>query len=285
VKPIQVISDSINTAARRRSLMFPREHGAWGIVLIPLLTGAFAGLSAGGRAWPLAPLAVAALSLFWLRTPAEIWLGTAAVHARTPAEVQAVRRAVFSLTGLSAAGLICLFWNGRHPLLVGIGAAAAIAFLAQILVRQIWRSVRIAAQMIGAAGLTATAPAAYYVSTGRLNQAAWTLWIANLLFALNQIHFVQLRIHAARAVTPHEKLVAGRAFLTGQTLLIMALAAASSAHFFSWYGSIAFLPVLFRGFAWFVGNSKSLAIRELGWRELVHAAVFAVLLVIGMELP
>ena len=51
--------------------------------------------------------------------------------------------------------------------------------------------------MVGAAGLTSTAPAAYYVVTGYLDITAWALWAANLLFAINQIQFVQIRIHAS----------------------------------------------------------------------------------------
>src|ERR1041384_243844 len=198
---------------RRRSLIFPREHGAWGIVLIPLLTGSFAGCAAGGRTWQLLPLSIAVVSLFWLRAPAEIWLGAAAVRTRTPAEARAVRRAVFILSGISVGSLLWLFWGGGHPALVWIGAAAITAFLLQLVVRQIWRKARMAAQMIGAAGLTATAPAAYYVVTGHLDRTGWTLWVTNLLFALNQIHYVQLRIHAARALTPEEKLDEGRGFL------------------------------------------------------------------------
>src|SRR6185436_10957223 len=134
-----------------------------------------------------------------------------------------------------------------------------------IVVKLAWRKTRIAAQMIGAAGLTATAPAAYYVVTGRLEGSAWTLWIANLLFAVNQIHFVQLRIHAARAVTPAEKLSAGRGFLAGQVMMMTALGAAAVFHFFSWYAAMAFVPVLCRGFAWFAGTSGPLAIHALGW--------------------
>ena len=51
-------------SGRRQSLIFPREHGAWGILLVPLVTGASVGLLAGGRAWPLAPLSIAVLALF-----------------------------------------------------------------------------------------------------------------------------------------------------------------------------------------------------------------------------
>jgi len=51
------------------------------------------------------------------------------------------------------------------------------------------------------------------------------------------------------------------------------------------YGAIAFLPVLFRGFAWFATESKPLAIQALGKSELVYAGTFGMLLVLGMQLP
>ena len=40
-------------AVRRRSFVLPREHGAWGILLVPLSTGATIGLLRGGDAVPL----------------------------------------------------------------------------------------------------------------------------------------------------------------------------------------------------------------------------------------
>ena len=271
--------------SRRQSLIFPREHGAWGILLVPLFTGASVGLLAGGRAWPLAPLSIAVLALFWLRTPVESWIGTGPVRARTPGELELVRSTAFALAAISAAALLWLFWGGRNRALLWIGATAVTAFIVQAIVRQAWRSARMAAQMIGAAGLTAVAPAAYYVVTGHLNGADWYLWMANFLFAANQIQFVQLRIRAAHAMKPNEKLSIGRWFVAGQVLLMVLLALACADHLFRWYSAIAFLPVLFRGFAWFVAASEPLAIHALGKRELIHAGVFGVLLVLGLQLP
>ena len=141
------------------------------------------------------------------------------------------------------------------------------------------------AQMIGAAGLTSTAPAAYYVVTGHLNGPAWSLWAANLLFAINQIQFVQLQIHAARATNRSEKLSAGRWFLIGQVIVIALLAAACTWSHFRWYAAVAFVPVLLRGFAWFLVEPEPLAIQAVGKRELVYACAFGVLLVLGMQLP
>ena len=61
----------MSTALRQKSLIIPREHGAWGILLVPLVTGAVVGLAAGGSGLSLAPLTVAVLTLFWLRTLVE----------------------------------------------------------------------------------------------------------------------------------------------------------------------------------------------------------------------
>jgi len=252
------------------------------MLLVPVATGASVGLLAGGSAWPLLPFCIAALAVFSLRTPLETWIGTTPVRARTDAELRLVRNAVFTLAAVSLAALIWLFRGGRNPDLWWIGSVAAVAFAARALVKQAWRRGRLAAQMAGAAGLTFAAPAAYSAVTGHLDPAAWSLWIANLLFAVNQIHYVQLRIHAARAMKPHEKLAAGRGFLIGQGILMMLLVAACAGHLLRWQAGMAFVPVLCRGFAWFGARGKPLAIHALGLSELIHACAFGVLLVWGI---
>jgi len=229
-------------------------------------------------------LAIAALALFWLRTPVESWIGTTPVRARTPGEVRLAGNTALALAAVAAGALVWLFWNGRNRALLWIGAAAGAAFLMQTALKRIGRTARTAAQMIGAAGLTATAPAAYYVVTSRLDATAWSLWAANLLFAINQIQFVQLRIHSAHIATRRGKLVAGRWFLNGQILLIALLAAACLGHVFGGWAAMAFLPILFRGFAWFAVHPEPLAVPALGKSELLQAGIFAVLLVVGTVL-
>jgi hypothetical protein len=227
-------------------------------------------------------LAVVALSLFWLRTPMESWMGTTPVRARSGPEIRLVRDTALALTAVAAAAGIWLFWGGWNRDLWWMGCAAAAAFLLQTITRKIWPKARTAPQMIGAAGLTATAPAAYYVATGLWNAPAWSLWAANLLFAINQIHFVHLRIHAAHAGSRAEKLASGHAFLVGQALLIVLLAGACAFHLFPWFGALAFLPILYRGFAWFTSQPQPLAVRTLGKSELAYACLFGIVLVLGV---
>src|SRR2546423_3771885 len=121
---------------RRRALIVPREHGAWGLLLVPLLTGVAAGFAPEHRAWQLLVFALAALSLFWLRTPVESLIGTGAMTARTPAE----RRSAFVASVISAAVsslcLIALLWKGQNSKLLFLGAATAAAFVAQVVLRK-----------------------------------------------------------------------------------------------------------------------------------------------------
>ena len=69
--------------ARARALVFPREHGAWGILLVPLVSGAVVGaLGSGFHLPPLLFFLTAALALFLLRTPVESLLGTTPFRIR-----------------------------------------------------------------------------------------------------------------------------------------------------------------------------------------------------------
>src|ERR1035438_9902226 len=102
-------------------------------------------------------------------------------------------------------------------------------------------------QLVGAIGLTCTAPAAYYIGTGRLDERAFILWAANWIFAGNQIHFVQLRIRAARAATFSEKFNRGRFFFLAQPAFLLLLTFASLWRVLPPLVLIAFAPALVRG--------------------------------------
>src|SRR5512141_2077291 len=100
--------------ARRRALIVPREHGAWGLLLVPLFTGVAAGFAPGYRIGPLFVFMVGALSLFWLRTPVESLLGTGALKAHTSRERRTALLASSVLTVVSGACLAGLMWNGKN---------------------------------------------------------------------------------------------------------------------------------------------------------------------------
>src|SRR5208337_414050 len=83
--------------SRLRTMVIPREHGAWGMMLVPLTTGAIVALPSGINVASLTLFIIAAMSLFWLRTPIEAWLGTSAVKAQTPQERAFVLRVMIGI--------------------------------------------------------------------------------------------------------------------------------------------------------------------------------------------
>jgi hypothetical protein len=127
---------------RVRALVWPREHGAWGILLVPLATGAAVGLSRGGHAIGVVVFAVAALALFCLRVPVEVALGTTPWRIQTGAEREAVANFIGLYAAIAALTLGLLFWRGYERGLLAIGAASAVAFGAQAVLRKLSRATR-----------------------------------------------------------------------------------------------------------------------------------------------
>jgi len=285
---------------RRRALILPREHGAWGLLLVPMVTGAGVALQTSNRILPALLLLTAALTLFWLRTPVESLLGTSAMRAQNKDERREVAIVIACLGVVAALALSTLLWAGRNPYLWLIGVAAAAAFAGQALLKLMWRQpprlsregeaqrprdkksvqrLRMLSEIIGTIGLTSSAPAAYYVITGRLGTAAWMLWLANLIFAGNQIHYVQLRIHTARVEGMRAKLARGWAFAGGQVVMALILALMCLRSLMPWIALIAFAPILFRGWLYFFQKPGPLVVRRLGWSELAQAVAFCVLFI------
>ena len=264
--------------SRNRALVIPREHGAWGMLLVPLATGAVVALRSSVNLGALALFILAAMSLFWLRTPVESWLGASPIKAQTSDERAFVLKVIAGIGVLAVVCITALLWDGQHRGLLTIGTIAASAFAMQAGVKKLGRKGRMPAQIIGAIGLTSTAAGAYYVATGKLDRIAVALWLANWLFAADQVHFVQVRIRSSRAANLDEKMKQGLPFLLGQVGLIGVILAACRFGFFPRAMALAFVPVLVRGTLWFVRRHRPLDVHKLGFSELAHAVIFGALL-------
>jgi len=264
---------------RRKALIIPREHGAWGLLLVPMVTGAGVAFRDSSHALPFLLLLISALALFWLRTPIESLLGTSALRAQTEDERRTVAVVILCLGAVATASLATLLWAGRNPKLWLIGIMVAVAFASQSVLRRLGRRTRMLSEMTGTLGLTLGAPAAYYVIIGELDTTAWMLWFANFIFAGNQIHYVQLRIHTARVEGMRNKFAKGWAFAAGQLLMAAGLTLACGLRLMPWLALIAFAPLLFRGWLYFFEKPAPLQVRRLGWNELSQAVVFCILFV------
>ena len=264
---------------RNHALIVPREHGAWGLLLVPMVTAAGMAFRQSTNVFPFVLLLTAALALFWLRTPLESLLGISAMRAETKEERSSVAFVVFYLAMVAILASSMLLWAGHNPLLWALGAAAGFAFVAQAVLRKMGRRTRMLSEIVGTIGLTASAPAVYYVITGQFGITAWMLWLANLMFAGNQIHYVQIRIHTVKLVGVRAKLARSWTFALGQFAMAAVLAAGCVLGWMPWLVLLAFVPLLLRGFYYFVQKPTPLRVRRLGWNELAQAIAFCVLFI------
>ena len=273
------------TSSRGRSFLLPREHGAWGMLLVPLVTGAAAGHPSGNRIVWMVLFAAVALGLFCLRTPVEAALEVSALRPQNEAE----RRLIHNSISLYASVVVLLlaalmYWARAYELLL-LGAAAAIAFLFQVILKQLGRETRMNAQLVGAMALSSTSAGAYYLATGRFGLTAVIIWLANWLFAADQIHFVQLRIHSARALATCEKFRQGRGFLLHQAACLLLLGLIWRTGWLPSLILLAFGLLFVRGAAWFLESPRPLQVHRLGARELIYAVVFGLFFVVGYHHP
>jgi hypothetical protein len=268
-------------AARRNALVIPREHGAWGMLLVPLASGTSVGFLYGRNVASFLLLLTVSLALFWLRTPAESLLGTSPMKAQTVPERWLAAKFVLILATIALIAATLLFWGGQHLGLLVIAAVALVAFGLQVVARTVSRKYRMLAQMIGAAGLSSSAASAYYVVTGHFDQVAAALWLANWIFAGDQIHYVQLTLRSSRVRGFVERLSRGLGFFFGQVMMFAAVFGACSVGMLPRLALLAFAPVILRGLYFFFKKPAPLALVRLGVTELLHSVSFGLLLFVS----
>jgi hypothetical protein len=271
--------------SRRRSFFLPREHGGWGMLLVPLVTGAATGGPNGIRLIWIFLLAVAALGLFCLRTPVESALQIAPLRPQNDDERRLVYHFIFIYSFVSVLALTLLIvWAHAYGLL-RLGAATALAFLLPVILKRLGRHTRMNSQLAGGIALSSTAGGAYYLATGHFGAAALLVWLVNWLFAADQIHFVQLRLHSARAMTPGAKLRLGKGFLVHQALTLLLLVLVWRAGWLPGLILVAFAPLSVRGLAWILTSPRRLQVRRLGATELLYALTFGLIFITGSFHP
>ena len=119
------------TRSRGRSFFLPREHGAWGMLLVPLVAGAAAGHPRGERIIWILLFAAIALGLFCLRTPVEAGLEISPVCPENDTERRLIHYSIYIYASIVGSALaVLILWAHAYGLLL-LGVVAAVAFLLQ----------------------------------------------------------------------------------------------------------------------------------------------------------
>jgi hypothetical protein len=259
-------------------LLVPREHGTWGLLLFPLISGAIVGYRAQNASLqPALWFLLTALSAFLIYQPLESLLGFSLIKTRSQRQQRVAIISVIAFAVIATAGVLELF-HLRRGLVLGFGLAALGCFGVRLLLGSS-RRMRVPRQLIGALGLSSTAAGAYYAATGRIDWTSILLWLASWLFAAGQIEYVHLRISTAQVRPRRQKLRSSMAVCFLHLLMIGASITAAFAGFAPLLLALAFVPSVVRLSIWLVRPWRPLGIHILGVSELLQGLLFNILLI------
>ena len=185
--------------ARARGLLLPREHGAWGIVILPFLAGAV--VAGEWLAWRTLAALLTVLSVFSLRDSLIVlFRNRDAGKFAAPAVVERETRSAnltltVCLAGLAGGGGVLLAALPAAPVLL-LGSGGAVLLLASVFftVRNAQRSM--VAQLLGVAGLTSSSLVAYLAVRGHLETLAFAVWGMSAVHACASILVVRARLES-----------------------------------------------------------------------------------------
>ena len=259
-----------------RRLELPREHGAWGMLVVSALAGLItAGQPGEGSAW----LVLALLAGFSSR---ESMVQTLRAWKRQrPAGISG-RLALIKLSIMGLAGGVLLFRLGLWGLL---WTALAAAILGALHLRDALagneRSV--SGQLVAILAITLAAPAADYVAHGSWRPQALAVWLLCVLYFASAVFYLKVRVGTVNRKRGRDlprvrrQCAAYHAFLA---LLVLVLAVRTP------LGPplvLAYLAIVLRA-AWFlVRPSQVLRLKRIGYLEVAYSLIFLAFLILAMR--
>jgi membrane protein implicated in regulation of membrane protease activity len=269
------------------SFLVPREHGAWSMLIEPLLAAV---IVAREITWPLLPAAGAALGAFLIREPLVVLARQAWVWKQPHPETASARRWFLAEAALLAACGLWLAMILPWRLLTSLAAAAVLLTIVAVwmIVRNRRRSMIL--QMASAAGLSASALLAALAIEGRIAAWAWWLWALCSAHSIAAVVVVHARLEARvadRTRRPELERAAARlrrrVFLVPAALFAAAILVAVSGRY--WLAAaLAFSSVVHAVELRLLGDPANLQtpLRTIGFRTLAVSLLFTALVIAGL---
>lgn len=256
------------------TIRMPAEHGAWGILLVPLISSA---LVAGGNWVTLLLVTVCALGLFILRGSYE--------QSQCTRDLLSLDHALLALvTLLAGSGLVFAYHRTQLVLLGGLGAILY-GIHAWLVARHEQNGVEkrsLTAELAGALLLTFSAPAAWIAQRATLDAEGGKIWLLNFLFFAGGVLYVKYRVRGLLAHRAFRNLRERAAFawpvLVYHLLLALFLMVLIVSDSISALALAAFAPGILRASSLLFQLGAKFPIKRLGWSEVGHAVLFAALL-------
>lgn len=257
------------------------EHGSWAVLLVPLASGA---VVAGAGMPNLVLLLLASLGIFMSYVPLQALIREKTGARRGREKIDASRFWAGVYIGLGLIPAVLLLLQGLW-LLVVIGLLAVLFFgLHFFLLRTFHKTA--AGDFAAMLGLTLTAPAAYYVTTGILDARSALLWILHVLFFGSSIVYVHMKIGGTgvrqEKFSWSEKFSIGRENLIYHGVLLAVVLLVMPAVRHPEFIGLAFLPMIAQAVYGTINLTGRVRFKQLGLLLLGHSIFFGLFVTIAM---
>ncbi|MCL4395704.1 MAG: YwiC-like family protein [Chloroflexi bacterium] len=260
---------------KKLMILLPHEHGAWAMLVVPLLVGVGASRVLDIR---VVLFLLAVFGFFMLRYPLVLLVKSRAAEVRENAMRWSVIYA--ALTSVDAAVLLALT---RLWLLIPLGLLGLVS-----LVVYLWLAARrvemsTAGEWIGIAGLALGAPGAYLIGRGALDATAVALYALNLLYFGGTVSYIKFKVREQmRSVPPGaswtERIAAGRATVIYHALVLASALVLAVAGILPALAALAFVLPVCKVVGGVSVRPSRLSLTRLGAVETAVTAAFALAL-------
>ena len=269
----------------RPFLPLPKEHGSWAMWSVPLVIGLAASAQVSAQwQWRSVLLIVASLGFFLLRFPVDLLIKTR--KRPTTDRMWLIRWASVYGAVTAISGLWLVVVDQLYGLLL-LGAVGALLLAYHWWLVEKRQEMSAPGELAGIVALALGAPLAYYTASGQLGGTAVLLWLVNALYFGGTVFYIKLKVRQQprepRPDRVSERLIKARACLTYQSVVLTVACGLVGLLGQPLLLLLAFVPMtvkmVYGAMHW--QDKKSLSLPRLGVIEIVHAALFAMLIIIA----
>jgi hypothetical protein len=276
----------------------PHEHGAWAMLVLPLVLGLAAAGDApaaaadavtgggastpAGAAWLAAALVPPAMALLFMSRYAAVAAATRIVDGKKVPEGFIARRILWAAIYIGAGALLfAAAWRlappGARRDVVAAGAVTLLLGALHTLLVFAGRDRTIPGEIIGMAGLASAATLVMTVAGRPLDRRSVGAGLLALLYFASSLAYVR----AIRGLWKGDT-TGRRRCIVAHALIAGAVAQIAAGSFIPFLAAAAFLPVYARTTWGLVAPPANL--RTLGWREVGVSVAFAAIAMAGYRL-
>ena len=233
-------------------MVIPKQHGAWAMLLIPFLFG----IDIGQATWLHLPLFSA---WFFLYLSTYIWTLMMKKQANA-------RHKKWFILYASLAGVFVAIPIAYKPPLMYFGLAMIPFFIVNMYFAKKKKERSFTNDVAAIINFSIGGLGSYYIGTGNIDEKAWFLFIASMLFFIGSTFYVKTMIREKN--NPRYKWASWLFHI----IIIVACVATGN----SWL-ALAYVPSVVRAI-YFYG--KAMSIKKVGIYEIVNAVYFALVIMI-----